>query len=384
MKVLNKKCPACASHSVQELGCIENIPAILFPIEKEKRFEVAADDVVTATCLECGHVYLSALDIEFNSKLYNEYYYLYPYSALESMYVHYREPFAKIFDLFIGSGSGRSLLEIGCSDERQFDEFIASGFFCLGVSPGAQRGERVEMIDAFYEQIELNRTFDVVVSRFNLEHIIQPSKYLDKVFAELSPGGVFIVQVPNFQSYVKSGVLFPFAHEHPQYFNAKSLRKALERSHFQINAILDCDGPSLIAVAEKPALTWNSSDELRMTSEVLVATVNQLIELPHRKIIFYGAGLSLVGMLYSDGRLRESEKEILVVDDNPLVQGRFMPATNIEVVAFSKNLIDEDTAVILALNPIYHNILLNKLIELNQESVFFLKADGLKCGINHI
>lgn len=379
MKMLNNVCPACASSSVAPLSRTEKAPAILFPIEKAKRHEVATDDIVTSTCLECGHVYLSELDLEFNAKLYGEYYYLYPFSALESMNAHYREPFTKVFDLFIGSeGDGRSLLEIGCSDERQFDSFLNSGFSCVGVSPGAQSSARVEMIDAFYEQLELGRTFDVVVSRFNLEHIIQPSQYLEKIFAELSTGGRFVVQVPNFEYYVESGILFPYAHEHPQYFTAKSLRRALESAGFQVSALLGHDGLSLIAVAEKPSCTWNARERLQVTSDVLAATVDEILALPQHKVVFYGAGLSLIGMLYSDGRLSAASKKIRVVDDNSILHGRFMPRTDLEIEGFSPDVIDADTVVILALNPIYHQAVAAKVMRAKSGAVFSLLAGGLQ------
>jgi SAM-dependent methyltransferase len=379
MKITNNACPACASSSIANVSRVEKVPAILFPIEKSKRNDVATDDIVTASCHECGHVFLRELDLDFNSKLYGDYYYLYPFSALESMNAHYREPFNKIFDLFVGhDGGGRSLLEIGCSDERQFDAFLSAGFSCVGVSPGAQLSSRVEMIDAFYEQLDVDRTFDVVVSRFNLEHIISPSQYLEKICAELSPGGHLIVQVPNFQFYVESGILFPFAHEHPQYFTAASLRCVLERSGFQVSALLGPEAQSLIAVAEKPACIWNARERLKITNEVLVETVDEILALPQSKLVFYGAGLSLIGMLYSDGRIRHSSKEIRVVDDNSLLNGRFMPRTNLQLESFSENIIDTDTAVILALNPVYHTAVAEKVMKAKPGAVLSLQANGLQ------
>lgn len=379
MKMINSVCPACGSSSVKNLSRTEKIPAILFPIEKDKRNDVANDDIVIASCQECGHVFLSELDLEFNSRLYGDYYYLYPFSALESMNAHYREPFTQVFDLFVGhDGGGRSLLEIGCSDERQFDAFINGGFSCVGVSPGAHPSSRVEMVDAFYEQLDLNRTFDVIVSRFNLEHIVRPLQYLEKVFAELSPGGRFVVQVPNFEYYVETGILFPYAHEHPQYFTAKSLRCALESAGFQLGALLGRDGLSLIAVAEKPNPTWNACERLQATADVLTMTVDEILAFPQRKVVFYGAGLSLIGMLYADGRLSAAAQDIRVVDDNAILHGRYMPGTDIEVESFSPSLIDADTAVILALNPAYHSKVAGKVLSANPSAVFSLLAGGLK------
>jgi hypothetical protein len=379
MKMINNFCPACESSRVTTLSRTKNVPAILFPIEKAKRHDVAADDIVIASCQECGHVFLSELDLDFNAKLYGDYYYLYPFSALESMNAHYREPFTKVFDLFVGrEGVGRSLLEIGCSDERQFDAFLQSGFSCVGVSPGAQPSLQVEMVDAFYEQLDLGRTFDVVVSRFNLEHIVRPLQYLKKILLELSPGGYFVVQVPNFEYYVETGILFPYAHEHPQYFTSKSLRQALETAGFTVSALIGRKSPSLIAVGEKNSNAWNALVRLQATAEALTVAVDEILALPQHKVVFYGAGLSLIGMLHADGRLGTTAKDIRVVDDNAIVHGRFMPGTNIEVESFSSNLIDENTAVILALNPMYHSAVADKVVSANPSSVYSLLADGLK------
>ena len=156
-------------------------------------------------CNSCEHIFLTDIDRDFNSKIYSEYYYLYPFSELEFMMEAYRKPFEKIFNYFSHhEAPKKNLLEIGCSSEQQLDIFISKGYECTGISPGAESSENINLIDGFYESVKFESNFDYIVSRFNLEHIIDLNKFLKKVYKELRDDGLFFVQVPNVLSFLKN------------------------------------------------------------------------------------------------------------------------------------------------------------------------------------
>jgi len=360
------------------LTAIKDFPAILFPIEQDKRHQVSAADLSVYTCQTCGHGFLIDIDIEFNSRLYSNYYYLYPFSSLESMNPHYREPFEKIFELYVKSGTGEKLLEIGCSDERQFDSFISRGFDCVGVSPGASTGQRVTLVDGYYESTTLLEKFRVIVSRFNLEHIIFPEPYLEKVRSELEEGGIFIAQVPNFDFFIQAGIICSFAHEHPQYFSERSLRLLLERMGFQIDLLWGVGQPSLIVIARKKGPSSDLSAKARKNLG-FVDQVAGLLQLNgDKRFLFYGASLSLAGLLYTDKRVQLYTDRLDVVDDNALLHGKFMPCTDIVVRPFSADLAGSNTIVILILSQIYHLAVLQKVLAGKPSAVFALESEGLR------
>lgn len=371
-------CPACLSKNVAMLTAIKNFPAILFPIEQDKRRQVAAGDLSVYMCQSCGHGFLVDLDVEFNNRLYVDYYYLYPFSSLESMNPHYRAPFEKVFDLYVKGGAGEKLLEIGCSDERQFDGFIARGFDCVGVSPGASTGKRVTLVDGYYERTPLNQKFSVIVSRFNLEHIISPDPYLEKVRSELSEGGLFIAQVPNYDFFIQAGIICSFAHEHPQYFSEKSLRVLLERLGFQVDLLWGTGHPSLIVVARKNGPSADMSVQARKNLSYVDQVADLLRLNEGKRFLFYGASLSLAGLLYTDKRIEPYMDRLDLVDDNKLLHGKFMPCTDLVVHPFSADLAGDNTIVVLILSQIYHSAVLQKVVSAKPSAVYALESAGLR------
>lgn len=95
----------------------------------------------------------------------------------------YRKPFERVFRFFTegGDGAGKTLLEIGCSSHMQLELFRAAGLACTGISPGANAAQSACLIDGFYESTPFATQFDCIVSRFNLEHIIDLGVFLSKV-----------------------------------------------------------------------------------------------------------------------------------------------------------------------------------------------------------
>lgn len=372
-------CPACGGSELAELVQTSQFPAILFPIEKAKRSSVATSDLVGLSCQTCNHIFLDDIDLDFNRSLYRDYYYLYPYSALESMGDAYRRPFENAFTFLKGNGKGERLLEVGCSSGKQLEFFSALGYSSVGVSPGAESAESCELIDDFYENVPFSQEFDCVVSRFNLEHIVDLDIFFRKVRSELKDGGCFFVQVPNVEAFFESGLLNVFAHEHPHYFCKKSLSSLLFRVGFELEFI-DAQGPSIIAMARSISKTFSPVTLMSKTRDVVEQIINVMKAGEGRRFVFYGAGLSLTGLLYLDRRIMDMESSIVLVDDNPILFGRYMPNTNIMVSAFEDVLFESSDVVFVLLNEVYHPRVAEKIARKNLGAVYWLNGDGLLLG----
>jgi hypothetical protein len=291
----------------------------------------------------------------------------------------YREPFLRIFDLFAPSRELGSLLEVGCSSVEQLEHFMAMGYSCSGISPGADCRASPILIDGYYEHHDFGRQFGGIISRFNLEHIIDLDVFLTKVFSELKDGGAFFVQVPNIECFLASGVVNVFAHEHPHYFCKSSLAALLARSGFEVDLIKAeiCD-PSIIAVARKPKVRPPGNQ--RVISNI--RSVDKLIEIlgmfdSDVQFSFYGAGLTLAGLLYLDGRIARYSERISIIDDNPVLIGRFMPNTDLEIRSYSEQAIGERHVLFVFLNPIYQAQIIERMSGSNFERVFYLDGSGI-------
>ena len=375
--ILITTCPACRSEAVKPIFEQNDFPAILFPIEKQKVDSVDRAQLAVSVCSECAHMFINKIDTDFNKKIYSDYYYLYPYSDLESMNDKYRKPFHRTFDYLFDGQKDKTLLEIGCSDENQFSVFLEKNITCTGVSPEAMASDTVTMIDGFYEDQNFDDKFDYIISRFNLEHIIDPDDFLEKVKSDIANDGTLIIQVPNEETLLESGVLNIFAHEHTQYFNHNSLRILLERHGFSITIMTGRGEPSLIACARLQSVDFSPSQRYEKNVNV-VKQIDQLFSQNNdKKFVIYGAGLSLTALLYNSHLSLDKVDQLSFVDDNTILQGRFMPHSNACIQSPQDIVYDDDTIILLFLNPIYHDKVLSKLSSVQSHAIYKLTDGGL-------
>lgn len=369
-------CPACHSQEIYPVKHFE-LPAILFPIEKEKRFQIPFAPLQIYACDICGHLFSCIVDKAFTQKIYADYYYLYPFENLETMSAYYRKPFENVFKMVMFGLDAQYLLEIGCASERQMESFVRQGFRCVGVSPGARPSERIQMIDGFYEQVSFKEQFDVIVSRFNLEHILDVDDFFKRVLCDLKQRGKLFIQVPNVEQFLHSGYLNIFAHEHSHYFCAASLRALLQRNDFDVEVLIGTECPALIAVASPARHVYQPREMLVQSDDVIEQIRGIIAANSSRQIVFYGAGMSLTGILYNNPKEPGINLRAIVVDDNPVLKGRFMPGTNYEVISFDASKIEPSAIVFLTLAPIYHEAVIKRLRNTLVTTVFAITPTGV-------
>jgi len=368
-------CPACGSSEIVPFHSYTRFPAIIFPIEEYKRHDVDSLPLESFCCTSCGHIFLNRINTDFNCKLYHEYYYLYPFNELESMQQPYRQPFDRVASIYLQKGAA-TLLEIGCDNVSHMQSWLDLGFCCTAINPGAVNDKRVRFIDGFYGDIELKEQFDYVISRFNLEHILDFRKFFNALKRNLSPSGTAIIQVPNAEQFLASGVLSIFAHEHPHYFCQKSLLALIRRYGFEVLHISKRNEPSLICVFSYPGEQYEPRIYLHEITKNLGELEQILKSSP--ETVLYGAGLSVAGLIYS-GNIDESAlAKIKLIDDNPLLWGRFMPNTNIRVVSPEEVNFNEVSTIILMLSEQYHkNVLAKSYLQGFNGRILALTRNGL-------
>ncbi|ANE33467.1 methyltransferase [Campylobacter hyointestinalis subsp. lawsonii CCUG 27631] len=365
--MLNKSiCPVCGSLEIRLIKKIEKFPAIVFPITQDIINSVPTKDLEIFFCENCSHQYQNDIDLNFNTILYTEYYKYYPYSGIECFSEHYRKPFEKIFESFVSTNEKKILLEVGVSDSSQLNFFNKFNFDAYGITPqSTDLSDKI--ISSFYEDYNFNMNFDVIISRFNLEHIVDLNEFLKKVNSDLKEDGLFFVQVPNTEYFMKNNILNFYAHEHIHYFNVFSLSKLFEKYEFLIEKIYHMNSPSIIIVGRKVQKNKidieKYFDTTKNISKKILEKINEDYE---RKIFIYGASLSLTEILYYLELNENISNKIKIIDDNPIVSNMFMPMFDIPIISYDKNLICSEDIVILTLNAVYHDNILSKI-----------RADGL-------
>lgn len=98
-----------------------------------------------------------------------------------------------------------AILDIGCGAGHFLNTMKANGWNIKGVDASRKARELVKSqfdIDVMAPEDWLNsdETYDVITCWHSLEHVYEPWDYLEKIKTQLSPGGVLIVALPNYES----------------------------------------------------------------------------------------------------------------------------------------------------------------------------------------
>lgn len=162
------------------------------------------------TCSDCEVVYVTPrLKASCLEELYSSQYYA-------ELYMKSMIPAFKARKQLIGQNKAQQVvsvskiekgrvLDIGCGVGEVIDVFKDNGWECqvIEVNPVAiewLKSRQINVYDGFFDQYPEKEKFDVIMAWGVIEHLVDPDKFLKKVFNHLRPGGVFVSEVPNGQS----------------------------------------------------------------------------------------------------------------------------------------------------------------------------------------
>ncbi len=385
-------CSACGSNNVSAYYRIDSLPLLLFPVSREVKDSIKAAEIRSYICSDCCHVFTSPLSQEDSALIYGEYYQFYPYDNLESMNVHYRRPFEIFFEEsiknhFTKNNDRLSLLEVGCSSGKQLEFFEQFNIDSYGIDPSPLNvsGDN-KIIKGYYNEYEFKNKYDIIVARFVLEHVNDPYSFLSKLNHDLSDRGIAFIQVPNIPEFIHGAMPLFLAHEHSQYFNSYSAAMASKRAGFQVNNFPTGQQQSIMLALTKTGVAnpvlptkpgFSVYESFIQMRNSLAVSVKSFLSEQKARHAFYGSGLTLSWLLYDLGILRESYQGT-VIDDNPVLSGRFMPLSDFSIHPINQGKINEFPSVILTLNPVYHVKVLQKLkSEGYKGKVFSINAEGI-------
>ena len=162
-----------------------------------------------------------------------------------------------------------------------------------------------------------------------LEHLPDPNAILGGIWNNLEDGGIGLVEVPNFDMMLKNDLFTEFVADHLFYFTRETLTTTLALNGFEV---LDCNTVwydyIISAQVRKKAQTDLSGFELQRTQLSNELQV-YLDKFDPETVAIWGAGhqaLAVMAMLNFAGKIR------FVVDSAAFKQGRYTPATHIEIV----------------------------------------------------
>jgi SAM-dependent methyltransferase len=159
------------------------------------------------------------------------------------------------------------VLEVGCNDGSFMIHLERRGFTRLtGIEPSRQLANVAAakglVVDVGYfttasagDLMRRHGRFGAVVCRHTLEHVPEPDDLLAAMTQLLEPGGLLLIEVPDFEWVLETLAVHEIWDEHISYFSATNLVSALGRLGLEV---LSCerirfrDTRNLVAMARLP------------------------------------------------------------------------------------------------------------------------------------
>ena len=236
---------------------------------------------------------------------------------------------------------GRRVLEVGCGRGEYLSLMKQVGADASGMEYGAESVARCRELGLNVRQGFIGdpapageEPFDAFFILSYLEHLPEPSVALRAMADRLVPGGVGLIEVPNFDMMLAKKMFLELMRDHLLYFTRETLVSTLQFNGFEVvECKVSWHDYIISAVVEKRRPLDISDFEQHQAM-----LTQQLQDLVAR----YGRGRVAAGhQALAFRALADLGVKIkYVVDSAPFKQGRYTPVTHIPIVAPAR--LDED------------------------------------------
>lgn len=277
---------------------------------------------------------------------------------------------------------GKKVLEVGCGDGHFLSLLVAAGVEAYGNEPSNPFRElalkkNLNVSSGFVDEnfIHPQGPFDAVITREVMEHVPQPVEFLKNIRNQLKPGGVLLVEIPNFEKALQEARFYDMFPDHISYFTKSTLTATvLNAGYHQPLIHYGMDDEFIFATAI--ALPFQS-DHLKGAVPAIHNDLKTLGE-NYKSIVVWGAGGKGIAALASAPTLHGIK---YVVDSDPFKQGKFLPGSGLLVNSPDVLFKDQTVDLLLITNLAYTD----EILAILKEKGFSKKAMVLsKNGIQEI
>lgn len=367
-------CPACGARALDPFYLAEDLPvhSVLLMDSREQARCYPRGALRLAFCRACGFVTNTLYDpaLQDYSPRCEE------SQACSPTFNEFSRQLAGRLLRLPGVKGGR-VVELGCGKGDFLAQLVEGGAAGgVGIDPGADaerlpaelRG-RIEIVRQKYRPEHARFQADLLCCRHALEHIGEVGAFLDLVRAALGEGRrvpVFF-EVPDLLRVLGEGAFWDLYYEHCSYFSAGSLARLFRARRFSIAELgLEFGGQYILLTAYPEAAPTAPPHALEDDLDRIAAAVDAFRRgLPaslgrwrafldgaaarRERVAVWGSSSKGVAFLTTLGAGAEVD---VVVDINPLRQGRFMPGSGHEIVA-PERLVERPPRHVVLMNPIY-------------------------------
>lgn len=171
--------------------------------------------------------------------------------------------------------------------------------------------------------------FDAFYLLMFLEHMPDPCASLRAIRDQLVPGGIGLVEVPNFDMMVRECLFSEFISDHLLYFSCETLVSTLRWNGFDVIGMEELRDDYVLSVVVRKREPLDLSEFARRQDAISRQLRDFVAMFPPGRVAVWGAGHQSLAVL----ALSEIASSIrYVVDSAPFKQGKFTPATHLPVV----------------------------------------------------
>jgi SAM-dependent methyltransferase len=233
--------------------------------------------------------------------------------------------------------AGKKVVEIGCGRGEYLSIMQQCGVRAYGLEHAEAsvkhcKAAGLRAIQGFVESGDYwldEGPFDAFFCLTFLEHLPRPNASLAGIGNILAPGGVGLVDVPNFDMILRKKLFSEFIADHLFYFTKDTLETTLQINGFEV---LDCSEQwhdYLISAIIKKRGALDLSHASEHMTQLRAGIESYIRRFAAGRVAVWGAGhqaLAVIALLGLADKIR------YVVDSAPFKQGKFTPATHLPIV----------------------------------------------------
>ncbi|MBF0180121.1 MAG: methyltransferase domain-containing protein [Magnetococcales bacterium] len=232
--------------------------------------------------------------------------------------------------------AGRKVLEVGCGRGEYLTLLRETGMAAWGVehSETSVAHCRQAGLPVFQGSIDSPRQalpeapFEGFFILSFLEHLPDPVATLRGIAANLTEGGVGLVEVPNFDMIVRNGLFSEFIRDHLFYFTSHTLTQLLCMAGFEVLECREVWHDYILSATVRKRARADLRHLLGFQERIHTEIHRYLDRFPPHKVAIWGAGHQALAVI---SLLKLQERVACVIDSAPFKQGKFTPASHLPI-----------------------------------------------------
>ena len=272
------------------------------------------------------------------------------YQNEQAVSSRFRAHLETVMQIIVNTIGRQSVVEVGCGKGFFLEMLLADGFDVWGFD-ATYEGTNSRVIKQYFTP-EFGIQADGLILRHVLEHIQDPFNFLMKLKDANGGGGKIYIEVPCFDWICGQRAWFDVFFEHVNYFRLSDFHRMFDVIYESGRLFGD---QYLYVVAELSSLKYPTIDEkdrVRFPDDFMKNLEEKESPEQSRQLVVWGGASK--GVIFSLLKQRAGYIISTVIDINPAKQGKFLPASGLQVKAPDTILPHlQDGATIFVMNSNY-------------------------------